>query len=224
MGATVREWTASTMEADEHGERGLAVLRGGRAKVADTDHRCAKRESADAGAHGPDIGFRCCGGAPNAARSATPKPLPTFRKVQLDTEQVTQMIKSVPQLAQLGTVTLFKEPDDINQVLARGDAGRGGAILTTRPLMWSPDLGEELLVLAGLGENGSSFLAAFHRLPDDRYRLASSFVLKGDKGPIVLGFNGWVKNRLTWTTCWGCLGEEGAIIYRKSRRVVIEQL
>ncbi|MCU0693870.1 MAG: hypothetical protein MUF54_20980 [Polyangiaceae bacterium] len=137
---------------------------------------------------------------------------------------MTQLIKGVPQLAQLCTVTLFKEPGAINRVLAQGDAGRGSAILTTSPLLWSPDLGEELLVLAGLGENRSSFVAAFHRLPDDRYRLASSFVLKGEEAPIVLGFNGWVKNRLTWTTCWGCLGEQGAIIYRKSRRVVIEQL
>lgn len=223
MAAALREWTSSNLEALEEGERTQAIVRGSRTKVADTEHRCARRETLDPGAHGPDIGFRCCKGPPNAAKIRRPKPVQTFRRVKLDAEQVTGMIKSVPQLAALGEVSFFSEPDDVTRVLSRGDAGKQGNILTTSPLMWSPDLGEEILVLAGLGSSGSSFVAAFHRLPGDRYRLASSFVLKDEKGPIVLAFNGWVKNRLHWSTCWGCLGEEGAVYYRKSRRVVIEQ-
>ena len=223
MGGSLREWTSSNFEPLEEGERTLAVVRGSRAKVADTEHRCARREMLDPGAHGPDIGFRCCSGAPNAAKIPRPKPVQTFRRVKLDPEQISAMIGSVPQLKGLGDVSFFSEPDDVTRVLARGDAGKKGNILTTSPLMWSPALGEEILVLAGLGSSGSSFVAAFHRLPGDRYRLASSFVLKNEKGPIVLAFNGWVKNRLHWSTCWGCLGEEGAVYYRKSRRVVIEQ-
>jgi hypothetical protein len=133
------------------------------------------------------------------------------------------MFKSVPQLAALGTISFFKEPDDVTAVMAKGDGGKNGGITTTGPIMWSPDLGEEILVLTGKGSNGSSFVAAFHRLPDDRYRLASSFVFEGDSSPVVLSFNGWVKTRLTWSSCWGCLGEEGAVVYRKDRRVVIEQ-
>lgn len=220
--SSLREWTSSLLEVEE-GERGLAILRGSRAKVADTEHRCARREAADPGAHGPDIGFRCCSGPPNAAAISRPKPQQTFRRVQLDPAQVTNMIKSVPQLASLGEISFFKEPDDVTRVLAKGESDTKGNILTTSPLMWSPDLGEEILVMAGLGSSGSAFVAAFHRLPDDRYRVASSFVLKDEQGPVVLGFNGWVKNRLSWSTCWGCLGEEGAIYYRQSRRVVIEQ-
>lgn len=223
MGAILREWTASNFEPADEDQHPSAVLRGSRGTVADTEHRCARREAADAGAHGVDIGFRCCSGPPNAAQIRRPKPLQTFRRVKLDQGQVTSMIKSVPQLADLGEVTFFKEPDDVNRVLARGDAGTQGNTLTTSPLMWSPALGEEILVLAGLGASGSSFVAAFHRLPDDRYRLASSFVLKNEAGPIALGFNGWVKNRLSWSTCWGCLGEEGAIYHREAGRVVIEQ-
>ena len=223
LGASLREWTSSNVETVDGADRALAILRGATRKVADTEHRCARREPGDAEAQGEDIGFRCCGGAPNAAQIRPPKPVQTFRRVKLDAEQVTSMIKSVPQLAKLGDVTFFKEPDDVNRVLARGDAGKQGNTLTTSPLMWSPALGEEILVMTGLSSSGSAFVAAFHRLPDDRYRLASSFVLKDEKGPVVLAFNGWVKNRLSWSTCWGCLGEEGAIYYRKSRRVVIEQ-
>jgi formylglycine-generating enzyme required for sulfatase activity len=223
MGASLREWTSSDLDVGDGDQKPSAIVRGGRAKVADTEHRCARREPADANAQSEELGFRCCGGPPNAARITRPKPLQTFRRVKLDPPQVTSMIKSVPQLADLGEVTFFQEPDDVNRVLARGDAGKQGNTLTTSPLLWSPAIGEELLVLTGLGASGSAFVAAFYRLPDDRYRLASSFVLKNEPGPIVLAFNGWVKNRLTWSTCWGCLGEEGLIVHREPGRVVIEQ-
>lgn len=221
MGEALREWTSSTLQDQD---KTLGVLRGARAKAADVDHRCARREPADPGAQGADIGFRCCSGPANAAVLKRPEPLQAFRKVQLDEKQVTEMIKTVPQLANLGDVTFFKEPDDVNVVTERGDGGKSGALMTTSPLMWSPELGEELLVIAGRGSSGSAFVAAFYRLPDDRYRIASSFVLMQNAGPIVLAFNGWVRNRITWSTCWGCLGEEGAVVYRKNRRVVIEQL
>jgi hypothetical protein len=224
MGAALREWTSSAVEAGDKEDRPLAALRGGRAGAADFEHRCARREPADPGAHGTDIGFRCCKGNPNAATIPRPKPQQTFRRVQLDLEQVNAMIQSVPQLASLGRVTFFRDPEDVTAVLAKGDAGRSGSIVTTNPLMWSPDLGEEILLVAGKGASGSSFVAALHRLNDDRYRVASSFILEGETPAIVFAFNGYVKNRVTWSTCWGCLGEEGAIIYRPDRRVVIEQL
>lgn len=223
MGAALREWTSSTVEPADKEDRAFGALRGGRGGAAETEHRCARREPADPGAHGVDIGFRCCSGAANTATISRPKPLQTFRRVQLDLDQVNAMLQSIPSLATIGRVTLFKEPDDVNLVTAKGDAGTKGNIITTNPLMWSPDLGEELLVITGKGAAGSSFVAAFHRLSDDRYRIASAFVLEGETSPIVLAFNGYVKNRITWSTCWGCLGEEGAVVYRPDRRVVIEQ-
>jgi hypothetical protein len=223
LGCAIREWTASSVEPGDKDDRPMAAVRGGRPNTADTEHRCARRERADLGAHGPDIGFRCCKGGANAAAISRPKPLQTFRRVQLDPEQLNRMFRGVPQLAGLGRVSFFRDPDDVTLVTSRGDAGRGGNILTTQPLLWSPDLGEEILVVVGKGSSGSSFVAALHRLPDDRYRLASSFVLLGETPPIVLGFNGYTKTRLVWSSCWGCLGEEGAVVYRADRRVVIEQ-
>jgi hypothetical protein len=223
MGAVQREWTASNLDVGEEEKKQSAILRGGRINVADTEHRCARREPADETAKGTEIGFRCCGGPPNAAKIVRPALLPAFRTAKLDASQVTNMVKSVQQLADLGDVTFFREPDDVNRVVARGDAGKQGNTLTTSPLLWSPMLGEELLVLTGLGSSGSSFIAAFYRLPNDRVRLASSFVLKNDSGPVVLGYNNWTKNRLVWTTCLGCLGEEGLVVHREAGRVVIEQ-
>jgi formylglycine-generating enzyme required for sulfatase activity len=223
MGGAAREWTSSSIEPVDKEERTMGALRGGRANAADFEHRCARREPADPGAHGADIGLRCCSGPANAATIARPKPLQTFKRVQLDLDQANNMIQSVAQLASLGRISFFRDPEDVTAVLSKADAGRGANIVTTHPLMWSPDLGEEILVIAGKGAAGSSFIAAFHRLNDDRYRLASSFVLDNETPAIVLAFNGYVKNRITWSTCWGCLGEEGAISYRPDRRVVIEQ-
>jgi hypothetical protein len=223
MGAALREWTSSTVEPGDKEDRALGAMRGGRAGAADFEHRCARREPADPGAHGSDIGFRCCKGTANSAVISRPKPLQTFRRVQLDPDQVNAMIHSVPQLASLGRISFFRDPEDVTAVLSKGDAGRGGSIITTNPLMWSPDLGEEILLITGKGASGSSFIAALHRLSDDRYRLASSFILEGETPAIVLAFSGYVKNRVTWSTCWGCLGEEGAIVYRPDRRIVIEQ-
>jgi formylglycine-generating enzyme required for sulfatase activity len=223
MSAALREWTSSSVEPVDKDERAAGALRGGRANAADYEHRCARREPADPGAHGSDIGVRCCSGPANAASIARPKPLQTFKRVQLDLDQVNNMMQSIGQLASLGKISLFRDPEDVTLVLSKGDAGRGANLVTTQPLLWSPDLGEEILVVAGKGSAGSSFIAAFHRLKDDRYRLASSFVLENETPAVVLAFNGYVKNRITWSTCWGCLGEEGAITYRPDRRVVIEQ-
>src|SRR5690606_26421161 len=125
----------------------------------------------------------------------------TYRRAEITPAQVAEMIASVPQLREIaGTeITFFKEPDDVSVVLARGDAGAPppNTTLTTSPLLWSPVPGEEVLVVAGRADK-HSFVLAFYRLPGDRYRIASSLVLKDEKGPVVLGFNGYIRKRLPW--------------------------
>jgi hypothetical protein len=93
---------------------------------------------------------------------------------------------------------------------------------TTAPLLWCPVPGEEILVVAGRAQK-SSFIVAFYRLPGDRYRIGSSFILKDEKGPIVLGYNNYVRRRLSWALCWDCRGESGHVSYREDNRVVITQ-
>jgi len=95
-------------------------------------------------------------------------------------------------------------------------------VLTTSPLLWNPVPGEQIVVLAGRAAK-DSFVVAFYRLPGDRYRIASTLVLKDEKGPIALGFNGYVRKRLFWATCWDCRGESGNVTYRDDGRVVITQ-
>jgi hypothetical protein len=225
MGAALREWTASDVAPIEKAQPRAAAVRGARADANAVDHRCAKRAAVDPGAASDDLGFRCCGGPPNAASIPSPQWQQTFRKVDLTPAQAKEMFASVEQLAGLDAdLTWFKEPDDTNAVLARADGGAAPAntILTTSPLLWSPVPGEEVLVVAGRAGK-DSFVVAFHRLPDDRYRIASSFVMKNEKGPVVLGFNGYVRRKLQWAICWDCPAESGNVTYRDDNRVVITQ-
>jgi hypothetical protein len=71
--------------------------------------------------------------------------------------------------------------------------------------------------------NEDSFIVALYRLPDGRHRVASSLVLKRDRGPVILAYDRSVDTRLEWSTCWQCPGESGRITYRDDRRVVITQ-
>ena len=225
MGAALREWTSSDVQPIENMQVKAAAVRGARADAAAVDHRCAHRTAVDGAAAGPDIGFRCCSGSPNAAQIPAPAWQQTYRRAEISAAEVAKMLASVPHLKDLANdVSFFKEPDDTNLVLARGDAGAPpqNVTLTTAPLLWSPVPGEELLVVAARSGK-DSFIVAFHRLPGDRYRIGSSMWLKGEKGPIALGFNGYVRRKLPWATSWDRDGESGNITYREDGRVVITQ-
>jgi formylglycine-generating enzyme required for sulfatase activity len=226
LGAAFREWTASDVAPIEKTQPKAAAVRGAQSKASGVDHRCAHRSAVDATVSGDDIGFRCCYGPPNAAVIASPQWEQTFRRVDLTPAQVSEMFASVPQLAKLSEkITFFKEPDDVNVVLNRGDAGTGqvpNTTFTTQPLLWNPVPGEELLIIAGRSER-DSFIVAFHRLSGDRYRIGSSLVMENERGPVVLGFNGYVRRKLAWAISWDRPAESGNITYRDDNRVVITQ-
>lgn len=225
MGSAAREWTSSDVAPIENMQPKAAAVRGAKPDAAPVDHRCARRAAVDPDVSSPDIGFRCCHGAPNAASIPSPQWQQTFRRADIPAARVATMLASVPQLKDLGDdISYFKEPDDVNIVAARGDAGGPppNTTFTTSPLLWSPVPGEEILVVAGKASK-DSFIVAFYRLPGDRYRIASSLLMKGERGPIALAFNGYVRKRLSWSLCWECPGESGNVTYRDDNRVVITQ-
>lgn len=226
LGAALREWTASDVAPIEKTQAKSAAVRGAQSKASGVDHRCAHRSAVDPTASADDLGFRCCYGPPNAAVIASPQWEQTFRRVDLTPAQVQEMFASVPQLAKLSdTITFFKEPDDVNVVLTRGDAGVGqvpNTTFTTQPLLWNPVPGEELLIIVGKSQK-DAFIVAFHRLPDDRYRIGSSLIMENERGPVVLGFNGYVRRKLAWGISWDRPAESGNITYRDDNRVVITQ-
>lgn len=226
LGAALREWTASEVDPVEKLVARAASVRGARADAAAVDHRCAHRSAVDPTASGDDIGFRCCYGSPNAAQLASPKWAETFRRAELSPAQAAEMFATVPELGNLAhDIAFFKEPDDVKLVLARGDAGGPppNTLLTTAPLLWSPVPGEEVLVVAGKAKK-DAFIVAFYRLPGQRYRIASSLILKDERGPIVLAYNAYVRKKLLWSSgCFDCRAESGFITYRDDNRIVITQ-
>ena len=226
MGAALREWTASDVAPIENMQPKAAAVRGAKGDAAGPDHRCAHRTGVEATSSGEDLGFRCCHGAPNAASIPAPQFQQTFRKAEISPSQIADMIASVPELKELSReITYYKEPDDVNLVLSRGDAGVNtvpNTSFTTQPILWSPVPGEEILVVAARAQK-SSFIVAFYRLPGDRYRIASSLLLKDERGPIVFGENGYNRKRIPWGLCWDCRGESGYVSYRDDNRVVITQ-
>lgn len=232
QGAALREWTASEVAEVKDLAPGGVAIRGTAGNAADVAHRCAHRARADATSTADDIGFRCCGGAANAATIPAPAFEQTFSKADITAERLGELLASEPRLRKLGTdIKLFDEAA-AKEVVGRSDAGEApkGITLTTAPLDWSPVPGERLLVATGLvGDN--AFIVAFYRLSGDRFRIGSSLVLRGDKGPVVFGYNGVDGRRskersigsLDWATCWKCPGESGSITYRDDNRVVITQ-
>jgi sulfatase-modifying factor enzyme 1 len=224
LGGALREWTASDFFGPERDEAPRAVLRGAPPGAEGPDHRCAHRTSVEGTSKASDVGFRCCKGPPNAAAiPAFRAPESAFTRMPPDLAKASALLAGSPKLSPYaGNISFYSEQDAIKDVLARGNAGaaKPGPVLTTAPVRWAPAPNEELVVLA-VKAQGAAIVAAFYRLPGERHKLASSMVLKDEAGPVVLAFSNFNKRRITWTTCWDCPGEQGAIEYREGRRVVV---
>lgn len=218
-----REWTASDVAAVGDVKAGAAV-RGAPSSASPLDRRCAKRSSVEPSTSSNDLTFRCCGGEPNLTPLPAPKKGTNFERAELSAAELEEMFGVIPQLSKLKDLKFFDPDAAARTVTSRADAGVDpkGYVLTTSPLSWRPVPGEELVVVTGLAGD-DSFIVALYRLSDGRHRVASSLVLKKDKGPVVLAYDRSVDSRLEWSTCWQCPGESGRIGYRDDRRVVITQ-
>jgi hypothetical protein len=89
-------------------------------------------------------------------------------------------------------------------------------------VLWSPEAGTEIAVIAGRSRGGA-FVVALHRLGGGKFRLASSLLFPNEQGPIALAFQPNIRREIGWSLCWGCAGEGGAVTYRDDHRVVIVQ-
>lgn len=217
---SLREWTAS--EVEERGSR-RAVLRGAAGDASPPQHRCAYR-SWQSGAAAALAAFRCCYGPPNAARVELPELGPTFTRVELPATRLAELLSAAEETRNLASdLSYFTDPEASRVVLERGSGDTRGFLFTTAPLHWNPAPGAEFLVLAARSGRSTSFVAAFHVLGRDAYRLASSFVMQNEPGPVALAYNGYIRPRLHFSSCWGCPGETGKVLYREPDQAVILQ-
>ncbi|MCB9578196.1 MAG: SUMF1/EgtB/PvdO family nonheme iron enzyme [Polyangiaceae bacterium] len=222
LAAALREWTASDV-VPEKGKR-TASVRGANQKAPALEHRCAARHALDPEEKADDLGFRCCGGAPNAAVVKEPRLEQTFQKVHLTAERVEKLFAQDPHTSVIAKdIKFFREPDAANTVIERGPGDKKGFLFTVEPMIWNPVAGSEFLVFVGRSGKDTSFVVTYHVVGKDDYQLASSFIMKNEPGPVALAYSGYIRPRLHFSTCWGCPGETGKILHRDPDDVVIVQ-
>jgi hypothetical protein len=220
LGTVAGEWVAGEVTIED---KRRAIVRGAGKGAAPTEHRCAARHPTDPATQSADLGFRCCSGAPNAAVVGEPKQGPVFTKTKLTAEQLEQALAADPVSKPLARDIKFFREDGANTVVARGPGDKKGLSFTVSPLLWNPTAGAEILLVVARSGESTSFVAAFHVLPGSQYRLASTFVLQNEPGPVALAYSPDIKPRVHFTTCWGCPGETGKALFRKPETVVILQ-
>ncbi len=222
MGVEVREWVRGDVHDDETGKL-LSVTRGA-APSPDNGPRCALRGALPANTERADLGFRCCHGAPNAATMPTPSLQTTFEKPNLPQERLKKLLLAEPRTRALATdLVYFREPDAANTVVARGPGDRQGFLFTVAPLLWRPVAGAEYLIVTARSGKDTSFVLAYYVLGKDDYKLAASFILKDEVGPVALAYSPSIRPRLHFSSCWGCPGETGKLLYRNPDTVAIVQ-
>ncbi len=221
LGTTAGEWVANDVTTDE---KRRAVVRGAAVGAPGADHRCAARHPTDATTQSEEIGFRCCQGAPNAAVVGEPKQGPIFTKAKLTADELEQALAADPASKALAhDIKFFREPEGANTVVSRGPGEKKGFDFTVAPLLWNPTPGAEILLVTARSGETTSFVAAFHVLPGGKYRLASTFILQNEPGPVALAYSADIRPRVHFSTCWGCPGETGKALFRKPETVVIVQ-
>lgn len=222
LGGNLREWVASEVPSKE-GSGARALVRGAPPSAAGPEHRCAARHTLDPDTKAEDLGFRCCKGAPNAAIVPEPKLGETFSHGKISAEALEKVFKADPHTAAIASVKFYREPDAANTVVARGPGDKKGFSFTVAPLVWRPVAGAEFLLVAGKANDNDAFVAVLHVLGDDAYSVATSFFMKNEPGPVAFAYSDSIRPRLHWSTCWGCPGETGKVLFRPPESVVIFQ-
>lgn len=224
LGTTLREWTASDAISATGGVSKGAVVRGASAKAQPTDHRCARREFIKESERADELGFRCCHGPPNAARVEEPELKAVFERPVFDSSKMAALLQKHPKTQALAKDwTFFREPDAAETVVSRGPGDRQGLRFTVAPLLWSPVAGTRYLLVVGRSGKDTSAVLAFHVIRDGDYRLAASFVMKNEPGPVALAYHESIRPRLFFSSCWKCPGETGRLLYRDPDSVSIVQ-
>ncbi len=225
---TIREWTSSHILPTSELALALQAVRGAGESEVDgghttpTMHRCAHRTRAKESRAQGDLGFRCCKGAANVAQIAAIGSRPGFRPTELDARQVSKIFATVPELSRLGTDIRLFDPDDIKNILARSGSKGDGASFSTAPILWSPENGAELLVMTGRGKS-AAFIVALYPLPNNKYKLASYYLLLNELSPVTLAYDPRRRQELIWSACWGCAGDQGSVRVRDDHHVVVVQ-
>jgi hypothetical protein len=224
LGTTLREWTASDVISPNGSASRGAVVRGAAASSAAVEHRCAKREVIKETERAQDVGFRCCHGAPNAAKVDEPALRAVFSRPALEPSKLLPILERDARTKALAKDWIFfREPDAAETVVSRGSGDRQGLRFTVAPLLWSPVAGTQFLLVTGRSGKDTSAVLAYHVIREGDYRLAASFIMKTEPGPVAFAYHESIRPRLFFSTCWKCPGETGRLLYREPDTIAIVQ-
>ncbi len=212
------EWTASTFGKGSDAAQ-KPVARGAPQSAPSKNARCAHRFSPE---KGEQVGFRCCYGAPNARAMKEPVIGRPYEEVEITKAELTALLEADEKTKHLAKdVSVFK-PEAARTVLARGPGETMGFTLTTNAIRWQPDRGSLFLVVAGKSGEKTSFVLAYF-LAGEKKTLAGSFIMKNEPGPIALAYADSIRPRVHFSSCWGCPGETGKVLFRPPEELVLLQ-
>lgn len=144
-----------------------------------------------------------------------------LQPLNLDAGALQQALASVPALAELARNFARFTDADVDAALRRGDRTRSGiGVFTFLPAFaWVPAPGKQLWVISG--RSGTrALVAVLHAPPGGRLTHAASTVIDEAETTIAVGASIEHPQLLTWSTCYDCPGEGGAIRWHDDGRVV----
>jgi len=168
------------------------------------------------------VTFRCCYGAPNAERLRDPTEGVPFREVDVPLAELRTLLERDARTKPLTEGLAYFREDAASVVLSRGPGDTMGFTLTTRGVLWAPTRGVELLVLTGRSGEHTAFVVAYFTAGEERV-LAGTFIMKNEPGPIALAYAPSILPRIHFTSCFGCPGETGKVLFRPPESVVLLQ-
>lgn len=214
------EWTASTFGKGSD-QKGEVVTRGAPSDSKANERRCARR-TVTKKEDQAEVGFRCCYGAPNAASLFEPKLGDPYRELEISREELSALLKTDERTRELARdVTVFR-PEAARTVVDRGPGDTMGFTFTTGALEWQPARGSRFLVVAGRSGKRTSFVLSYF-IAGNTKKLAGSFIMENEPGPIALAYADSIRPRLHFSSCWGCPGETGKVLFRPPEDLVMLQ-
>jgi hypothetical protein len=145
-----------------------------------------------------------------------------FASAELSAAELSRLLAASPATRHIARDLIYFDSAEARERVAP-NGQREGLILISTPLLWNPAAGVDLLVVTGRSGAATSFVVAFDVLADGSRPLASSFIMLEEPGPVVLAYEPSRRARLEFSTCWGCLGETGRVLYRDPDSTLITQ-
>lgn len=223
LGATAREWTTSLVGAGLGDSLRTAVVRGAPRDAALPAHRCAARDAVTPDSKSDSLGFRCCRGATPTLAYPTEPVHEAFREATIPHAKLAGVLATIEGLSgKLEGFRPFSERE-IGESLQKAGSSRTRVapwVASAVSLSWSPVHGEDVLVVAGDTPKGALLVVA-HRLADEKLKLIGTFETANEHTAIIVAYKADAPREVLFSSCWGCGGEGGAIVFGEDARIQI---